>query len=777
MNTRLLILTLALACSGLSAAQPQTAAPAVTVSGPIDLGTAAGLDTKLTITLPAKTDLNVVLGTLARAGGLTLLTRDLPVIPVSINAKGLTVRAALTQVLSLYADRVTGRMIGSTLVVAPAEVMRLLFPQGDRATVRDVMPGVLDNMEAERLSQLTGARILNIRNLIVISGTAAQVRDARTLLEAVPELQPRDTGPLDDPAGPDTAVTGPAPADSKPLLSFKGDAPLGGLDPALTTKTLETLHGVTVTTAYGRAYIQAPTQAVLDDALGTLRTLQADMNAQPSATGSAAVQKRTLTTTLGTELFSRVVSGIGGTLKVTPLDAGTYLASGTAADLDDLQAAVTAAQARELGRFSVTYTDLPDAVADSIRAAVPTVTVRLLPGGIEVRGTPQELLRVSTYLTTLRRELPGTSQEAHTDVRLPLARATATTVLAQLTALYGTAPSAGPGPSTPAASPAAATSTPGAPAPAAPQAAAVPASTGTPATGATSATIGGVRVVADDTSRALILSGPASMIQRMTRTVHDLDVSIANVRMALRIDQVSNSNGQDLGINWSAGFGGLSIGHTNGTLQAGFNPADMATAVPNLQVQLDAARRSGRANTLLDTTFIAQDGRTNVFSNGGTMLIPVTNTTTNNGTTTTTTTRETYEYGLKVTLTPSLAPDGRIEMQVQVDLGQAPKAGVQNSIVVEKQSLNSVVTLRPGEGVLLGGIISTGDTATKSGVPILSEIPVIGALFSKSTTDKTTGLLLFTLVAADNDDQRAPAQPAVIRNPDGSVTRYTLPGK
>jgi general secretion pathway protein D len=52
-----------------------------------------------------------------------------------------------------------------------------------------------------------------------------------------------------------------------------------------------------------------------------------------------------------------------------------------------------------------------------------------------------------------------------------------------------------------------------------------------------------------------------------------------------------------------------------------------------------------------------------------------------------------------------------------------------NSPTIQNRSLLSTVTIESGETVMLGGLIRERAEDTKSGIPILHEIPVIGALF------------------------------------------------
>jgi len=255
-----------------------------------------------------------------------------------------------------------------------------------------------------------------------------------------------------------------------------------------------------------------------------------------------------------------------------------------------------------------------------------------------------------------------------------------------------------------------------------------------------------------------MLTGPAATVTRMQRTIQDLDLRLADVRMALRIEQLDDSTGQNLGVNWKAGLGGVTFGQNDGALTVGYAP----TASPlTLEASLNLARSQGKSKTLLNTTFVAQDGRTSAFASGGQLLLSNATTSNGNGQTTTSTTRQTYQYRLRDKLTPRLAPDGRVELQVDVQLGGKPTTGVQNSVQVETQSLTTVATLTPGETLVLGGLITTSTGESRTGVPFLSSLPLIGPLFGTTKQSQQQSTLLITLQAADRQNASAPVASSV----------------
>ncbi|MCD0159898.1 pilus assembly protein PilQ [Deinococcus sp. 6YEL10] len=751
---RMLTLMLALSSASLTAYAATPAAVTATPALAVTLPSNPKLAKTVTVTLPSGAPLSTVLTAIAKATGLTLLSRDIPSVPVTLSIKGLTGKAALERLLSLYSDRVAAQLIGDTLVIAPPGAINALLTAPKPVLV--TVPVLLTADDAARLATLTGTTIVPVGEASIISGTAEQVAQVQALL----------TTQVSTPAAPGTIT------DSVPMTRT---------DPDLARTTLAALHDVKLFAAYGRAYLQAPSAAALTAAKITLAQLEKDAPDRPAAGSDQdpvplavppadVQQQRTIQTSLGADLVTRIAASVSSTLKPTPLDAGTYVLRGPVDDLTAFQAALSAAEVREAMRVIVVYPDVSSGTDATLKEIFPNASVRAVSGGLEVRATPIEQVRVSAYLQQVRlgAPTPAPTMEAVT-LRVSLAYATPATLVQQLGTLYaqeGTKEEGGEK---------AATST------TAQGTGSTTASTtqgGTPSTSqsggqsAGATLIGGVRVVADDRTRSVVLTGNPDAVARVKRTIQDLDARLPDVRMALRIEQISGSNGSDLGLDWKVGVGGFSIGHTDGALTAGYAAGLSPVSV---EAKLQAARTSGRANTLLDTSFVAQDGRPSVFRNGGQLLLPVTNTSTGGGTSTTTQTRETYDYGLNVTLTPRLSPDGRVELQIQLDLGQTPRAGVQNSILVEKQTLTTIATVTPGETLLLGGVLSTDDSATKKGVPILSEIPVLGALFGKTSVTKGTSVLLISLQAADRSDTRGPAVPTV--TPGARVTQIKIPGR
>jgi type II secretory pathway component GspD/PulD (secretin) len=113
----------------------------------------------------------------------------------------------------------------------------------------------------------------------------------------------------------------------------------------------------------------------------------------------------------------------------------------------------------------------------------------------------------------------------------------------------------------------------------------------------------------------------------------------------------------------------------------------------------------------------------------------------------------TYEnVGVSLTVTPRISPDGSVKMEVEPIVSQLSSAAgisVGNNIttpIISQRKATTTVSVQDGQSVIIGGLISTVDDRRRSKVPILGNIPYLGALFrsSRSTSDRKELLIILT---------------------------------
>jgi general secretion pathway protein D len=96
--------------------------------------------------------------------------------------------------------------------------------------------------------------------------------------------------------------------------------------------------------------------------------------------------------------------------------------------------------------------------------------------------------------------------------------------------------------------------------------------------------------------------------------------------------------------------------------------------------------------------------------------------------------------GVELDVTPFINPDGVVSMDIQQEIddlnGYTAITGVGNVPNTIKRTLNASITVRDRDTIMLGGFIKSDKSVSKSGVPFLQDIPLIGNLFTSRSDSK-----------------------------------------
>ncbi len=168
---------------------------------------------------------------------------------------------------------------------------------------------------------------------------------------------------------------------------------------------------------------------------------------------------------------------------------------------------------------------------------------------------------------------------------------------------------------------------------------------------------------------------------------------------------------------------------------------------------LDAQKRDGLVKVLAEPTIMAISGQEASFLAGGKIFIPVSQT--NNGGTPTITLEE-KEFGVAVRFTPTVLEGGRINLKVAPEVSELNKEGIGISATgvtvtallpsFTTRRATTTVQLYDGQSFAIGGLIKNNVTTNIKALPLLGEIPVLGALFRSSDfqTDRTELVFIIT---------------------------------
>jgi type IV pilus assembly protein PilQ len=109
-----------------------------------------------------------------------------------------------------------------------------------------------------------------------------------------------------------------------------------------------------------------------------------------------------------------------------------------------------------------------------------------------------------------------------------------------------------------------------------------------------------------------------------------------------------------------------------------------------------------------------------------------------------TTVTEFIEAGLRLGVTPTISPDGRVFLQIQVQDNSLAGFSPDGAPIINLRETNTSVLIDNGQTVVLGGISTEERADTIRKTPGLGSVPVLGNLFkSRSRTNSKNELLIF----------------------------------
>jgi type IV pilus assembly protein PilQ len=292
--------------------------------------------------------------------------------------------------------------------------------------------------------------------------------------------------------------------------------------------------------------------------------------------------------------------------------------------------------------------------------------------------------------------------------------------------------------------------------------------------------------VADTRTNTLIINDTANNIDKIRKMVDLLDVSIKQVMVEARIVRATTDFTKEMGVKWGILSQGINknndllVGGSDKTLWDLRTPDDdgkyTITRPDNLNVDLGVTTTGASkiafglismSDFMLDLELSAlqSDGYGEVISTPKVMTadkqkakvasgqqIPYQTTQTAGGAATATTSFK--DALLSLDVTPSITPDGKVQMQLNVTSDSPAGTAPNGEIILNKNEVNTNVLVDNGETVVLGGIFEQETKNIQTKVPFLGDIPYLGRLFRKDLkSDNKRELLIFVTPRIVNDSR------------------------
>ncbi len=305
---------------------------------------------------------------------------------------------------------------------------------------------------------------------------------------------------------------------------------------------------------------------------------------------------------------------------------------------------------------------------------------------------------------------------------------------------------------------------------------------------------GSFDIQADESTNSLVITAPPDIMRTLKRVISQLDIRRAQVLVEAIIAEVGEDTARDLGVQWvfagdtDSGRGPVGvINYSN----SGSPIADVANAVIS-------AESGGTVPTLLDGALVgfgqfgsnsfnyaavinalASDTNTNILSTPTLVTLDneeaeivigenvpfVTGSFTSTGAGDSATnpfqTIQREDVGLTLKIKPQINEGDAMRLDIEQEVSSiADSVAGASDIITNKRSIKTNVMVDDGQVVVLGGLIEETINESVQKVPLLGDVPYLGALFRSKTSDvRKTNLMVFI-------------HPVILRDPE-TMNSYT----
>jgi general secretion pathway protein D len=235
-----------------------------------------------------------------------------------------------------------------------------------------------------------------------------------------------------------------------------------------------------------------------------------------------------------------------------------------------------------------------------------------------------------------------------------------------------------------------------------------------------------------------------SLVNLLQTTV---DVPSRQIMIEALVIELNSNRIRDLGLTFEAQQGKASLysvdtdATTLQTLPFQFVFDKSQRGIASFRATLSALLTKGEAEILSNPSVLVLDGRQARIQIG--QQVPVSQSATSVGTTIASVSY--FPVGIVLNLRPRINEDGsEITMQTETIVSAINTAACQQltgtktciAPVIDNRQVQSIVRVADNTPFIIGGLISTNNNSTMSGIPLLSQVPGLGALFRRTTVSK-----------------------------------------
>ena len=268
---------------------------------------------------------------------------------------------------------------------------------------------------------------------------------------------------------------------------------------------------------------------------------------------------------------------------------------------------------------------------------------------------------------------------------------------------------------------------------------------------------------ADDANNAVVVMGLPHRMPVYADLIRQLDVSSDLIELEATIIDVRHDDATSIGVNWQAAKSNQQLSYDSpASVAAGVGSVFQLTTLSadlsrQLLLRINALQQQGRARVIARPRVVGVANRTAMMKDTRSASVRVAGNLSSN--------LYSLETGTQIEVIPrKVQVDGMqaIKLALSIQDGSFDTNTVDQIPIVKRTEISTEAYVGEGEGLLIGGISSESDTSSQAGLPGLSRIPLLGALFrtTEDASSRRERLFLITpriISLAKRTGQRAQA--------------------
>lgn len=273
----------------------------------------------------------------------------------------------------------------------------------------------------------------------------------------------------------------------------------------------------------------------------------------------------------------------------------------------------------------------------------------------------------------------------------------------------------------------------------------------------------GIKVVADESKNALLIAASREQFQEIESILRQLDVVPTQVLIEATIAEVTLTDNLRYGLQWffhnDQASATLSTG--NATITSTFPGFSYVLNATNADAILDALSKITKVKVVSSPTLLVLDNEQASLQVGDEVPVATRSSVAVNDSSAPIVNQiEFRNTGVILQVTPRVSSSGLVLLDITQEVSDVVETTTSklNSPTVRQRKLASAIVVDSGKTVALGGLIRDGTTDSKAGVPLLSEIPILGNAFraTQNNRERTELLVLITpRISRDANDSAA----------------------